>query len=82
MRRTLGLIVAAAAGVLSPLPAAAQDHSIWALVINEEPKGDVDVVLTPEGPWVDPASIIAAGLLSLPSGPAPRLSRRKPPREC
>ena len=62
MRSALGPIVAAA--VLAPVPAAAQERSIWALVVNEEPKGDIDLLLTPDGPWVDPAALLAAGLRS------------------
>ena len=60
MRCALGLIAAAA--LLSAVPATAQERSIWALVVNEEPKGDIEIVLTPEGPWVDPAAIATAGV--------------------
>jgi outer membrane usher protein len=66
VRCALGLI--AAAVLLQALPAAAQERSIWALVVNEEPKGDIEIVLTPEGPWVDPAAIITAGIRTLPDG--------------
>jgi outer membrane usher protein len=66
VRCALGLI--AAAVLFSAVPAAAQDRSIWVLVLNEEPKGDIEIVLTPEGPWVDPAVIIAAGVRTLPEG--------------
>ena len=66
MRVALGLI--AAAVVFSAAPAVAQERSIWALVINEEPKGDVEIVLTAEGPWVDPAALLAAGVQNLPEG--------------
>jgi outer membrane usher protein len=60
------LIVAAAA--LFPEPAAAQERSVWALVINEEPKGDIELLLAPDGPWIDPAALLAAGLRELPEG--------------
>jgi outer membrane usher protein len=55
-----------AAAVLASVPAAAQERSIWALVVNEEPKGDIDVLLMPDGPWLDPAALLSAGLRSLP----------------
>jgi outer membrane usher protein len=54
--------------VLAATPAVAQDRSVWALVLNEEPKGDIDVWMTAEGPWVVPSSLEAAGLRSLPAG--------------
>jgi outer membrane usher protein len=57
-----------AAAVLASVPAAAQERSIWALVVNEEPKGDIDVLLMPDGPWLDPAALLSAGLRSLPEG--------------
>jgi outer membrane usher protein len=57
-----------AAAVLSSVPAAAQERSVWALVVNEEPKGDIEILLMPDGPWVDPAALLAAGLRSLPEG--------------
>src|SRR4051812_5483888 len=66
VRCALGLI--AVAGWLSAVPATAQDRSIWALVVNEEPKGDIEIVLTPEGPWVDPTAITNAGVRRLPEG--------------
>jgi outer membrane usher protein len=66
VRCALGLI--AAAILLSAVPATAQERSIWAFVVNEEPKGDIEIVLTPEGPWVDPAAIVAAGVRTLPDG--------------
>jgi len=53
---------------LSAVPATAQDRTIWALVVNDEPKGDIEIVLTPEGPWVDPAAIANAGVRRLPDG--------------
>ena len=70
MRCALGTIVAAAAlGIATPAtPAFAQERSIWALVINDEPKGDVEIVLTAEGPWVDPAALLAAGIQTVPEG--------------
>ena len=37
-------------------------------MINEEPKGDVEVVLTAEGPWIDPAVLLAAGVQNVPDG--------------
>ncbi len=66
MRCALGTIVAAA--LLVAAPAVAQDRSIWALVINDEPKGDIEILLTAEGPWVDPAALVAAGVLKVPDG--------------
>ena len=39
-----------AAALLAAVPAAAQERSIWALVVNEEPKGDIEIVLTPRDP--------------------------------
>ena len=60
VRCALSLIAAAA--LLSAVPATAQERSIWALIVNEEPKGDIEIVLTPEGPWADPAAIVAAGI--------------------
>lgn len=67
MRSALAALFTAAA-VLVSVPAAAQEHSIWALVVNDEPKGDLDLLLMPDGPWVDPAALLAAGLRSLPEG--------------
>jgi outer membrane usher protein len=49
-------------------PAFAQERSIWALVLNDEPKGDVEIVLTADGPWVDPSVLVAAGVVKLPDG--------------
>jgi outer membrane usher protein len=66
VRSALGVLFAAA--VLASVPAAAQERSIWALVVNEEPKGDIEVLLMPDGPWVDPAALLAAGLRDLPEG--------------
>src|SRR4029079_1716745 len=37
-------------------------------VLNDEPKGEVQLVLTPDGPWIDPQALHAAGLLGLPEG--------------
>ena len=71
MRCSLGTIVAAALLVTTPLvatPAFAQERSIWALVVNDEPKGDIEIVLTAEGPWVNPAALVAAGVLKVPDG--------------
>ena len=71
MRCPLGTIAVAALLVATPLvatPAFAQERSIWALVINDEPKGDIEILLTPDGPWVDPAVLVAAGLLKVPDG--------------
>jgi hypothetical protein len=62
VRCSLGTIVAAALLVAAPLvatPAFAQQRSIWALVVNDEPKGDIEIVVTADGPWVDPASLLA-----------------------
>jgi len=64
--RSVGTIVAAALVVAAP--AFAQERSIWALVINDEPKGDVEIVLTADGPWVDPSALVAAGVLKVPDG--------------
>src|SRR6476646_724107 len=64
--RALGAIVAVA--LLIATPAFAQQRSIWAFVVNDEPKGDVEIVLTAEGPWVDPAALVAAGVLKMPEG--------------
>ena len=66
MRCSLGAIVAAV--LLVAAPAFAQERSIWALVINDEPKGDVEVLMTADGPWVDPAVLVAAGVLKVPDG--------------
>lgn len=66
MRRALALLFAAA--LLAASPAAAQERSIWALVVNDEPKGDVELVLTAEGPWLDPSALVAAGLQTVPDG--------------
>src|SRR6187549_3934517 len=71
VRGPLATTVAAALLVTAPLvatPAFAQDRSIWALVVNEEPKGDIEILLTADGPWVDPAALVAAGVLKLPDG--------------
>ncbi len=69
MRCSLGTIVAAALVVAtSAAPAFAQERSIWALVINDEPKGDIEILLTADGPWVDPAVLVAAGVLKVPDG--------------
>jgi outer membrane usher protein len=56
------------AALLVAAPAFAQERSIWVLVVNDEPKGDVEIVLTPEGPWLDPAALLAAGLEHVPNG--------------
>jgi outer membrane usher protein len=71
VRCSLGTIVAAALLVAAPLvatPAFAQQRSIWALVVNDEPKGDIEIVVTADGPWVDPAALVAAGVLKVPEG--------------
>src|SRR6476620_4321651 len=67
VRCSLGTIAAAVLLVVAA-PAFAQERSIWALVINDEPKGDVEVLLTADGPWVDPAALVAAGVLNVPEG--------------
>jgi outer membrane usher protein len=54
--------------LLIATPAFAQQRSIWAFVVNDEPKGDIEIVLTAEGPWVDPAALLAAGVLKVPEG--------------
>ena len=66
VRCALGTIVAAA--LLVAAPAFAQERSIWALVVNDEPKGDVEILLTADGPWVDPSALVAAGVLKVPDG--------------
>ena len=71
MRCPLGRTVAAALLVATALvatPAFAQQRSIWALVVNDEPKGDIEILLTADGPWIDPAALVAAGLLKVPEG--------------
>jgi outer membrane usher protein len=70
VRCPLGTIVAAAALVVitRATPAFAQERAIWALVINDEPKGDVEIVLTADGPWVDPSALLAAGIQKVPDG--------------
>ncbi len=60
--------VAAIVSVLAAAPAAAQDRALWAFVLNEEIKGDITVVLMDDGPWVDPAALMAAGVRTLPQG--------------
>ena len=66
VRRSLGTIVAAT--LLVAAPAFAQERSIWALVVNDEPKGDIEIVLTADGPWVDPSALVAAGVQGVPDG--------------
>src|SRR3954466_52083 len=66
VRCSLGTILAAA--LLVATPVFAQERSIWALVINDEPKGDIEIVLTAEGPWIDPSALLAAGLQKMPEG--------------
>ena len=61
-------MVAAALLVAVAAPAFAQERSIWALVLNDEPKGDVELLLTADGPWVDPSVLVAAGVLKVPEG--------------
>ena len=69
MRCPLATIVAAALVVVTrAAPASAQERSIWALVVNDEPKGDIEIVLTADGPWIDPSALVAAGVLKLPAG--------------
>ena len=66
---SVGTIVTAALVVVTTAaPALAQERSIWALVINDEPKGDIEIVLTADGPWVDPAVLVAAGVSKMPDG--------------
>src|SRR6476620_4038698 len=67
VRCSLGTIAAAVLLVVAA-PAFAQERSIWALVINDEPKGDIEILLTADGPWVDPSALVAAGLLKVPEG--------------
>ena len=37
-------------------------------MLNDEPKGDVEILQTADGPWVDPAVLVAAGVLKVPDG--------------
>ena len=65
MRRALTLcLVLACAGVTL----AAQDRSVWALVVNDVAKGDVEVAIIDGVPWLDPASLVLAGIRNIPSG--------------
>ena len=66
VRVSLGAIVAAT--LLVATPALAQQRAIWALIVNDEPKGDVEIVQTADGPWIDPAVLIGAGVLKVPEG--------------
>jgi outer membrane usher protein len=69
VRSSLGTIVAAALLVVTPATTAfAQERSIWALTVNDEPKGDIEIVLAADGPWVDPSVLAAAGVLNVPEG--------------
>src|SRR4051812_39427967 len=67
VRGALAALIAAAL-LFAAVPAAAQERSIWAIVVNDEPKGDVEVLLTAEGPWIDPSALVAAGVLTVPDG--------------
>ncbi len=60
MRGSLGMIVGAV--LLVAVPAFAQERAIWALVVNDEPKGDIEVLMTADGPWVDPVVLVAAAV--------------------
>lgn len=65
MRRTLTLcLVLACAGATL----AAQDRSVWALVVNDVAKGDVEIALIDGIPWLDPASLTSAGIREVPEG--------------
>jgi len=64
---------------MTAAPAFAQDRSIWALVVNDELKGDIEIVLTADGPWVDPSALVAAGVSACQTAVGKR-SRRTPPR--
>ena len=44
------------------------ERTIWALVVDDVPQRDVEVVLRPGGPWIDPAVLERAGLRHLPEG--------------
>ena len=37
-------------------------------LVNDEPKGDIEIWLTADGPWVDPSVLVAAGVLTVPDG--------------
>ena len=37
-------------------------------MVNDEPRGDIEIVLTADGPWVDPSRLLAAGLQTIPDG--------------
>jgi outer membrane usher protein len=67
VRAALAALVALVATLIAT-PAAAQEQAIWALVLNDEPQGDITVVLRADGPWVDPAALAAAGVQRLPAG--------------
>lgn len=65
MRRTLTLcLVLACAGATL----AAQDRSVWALVVNDVAKGDIEIALIDGIPWLDPASLTSAGIREVPEG--------------
>src|SRR5437763_4772267 len=69
VRCPLGRIVAAILLIVTPAATAfAQERAVWALVINDEPKGDIEIVQTADGPWVDPSVLVAAGVLKMPDG--------------
>jgi outer membrane usher protein len=49
-------------------PAGAQERTVWALVVNDEPKGNIEVILRDDGPWVSPQTLLDAGLRHVPEG--------------
>jgi outer membrane usher protein len=69
VRCALGPIVATILVIVSPAATTfAQERAVWALVINDEPKGDIEIVQTADGAWVDPSVLVAAGVLKMPDG--------------
>lgn len=65
MRGSVGLGIA---GILFAARLFAQERTTWPLVVNEEPKGEIQLVLRDDGPWVAPADLAKAGLQHLPEG--------------
>jgi outer membrane usher protein len=60
-------VVALVATLTAAAAAAAQDQAIWAFVINEEPRGDLTVILVDGDAWIDPVVLTAAGV-NVPAG--------------
>ena len=76
MRRalTVCLVLAFASATL-----AAQDRSVWALVVNDVVKGDVEVALIDGMPWLDPAALELAGVRDIPVGQRRNIVPGRPP---